>query len=123
MTSEPTAEQTPVATMVPTDVPTPVPVVMVTPAAEWGTYSVASGDTLWSIAGKSDVLGDSMLWPILFKANRDEIADPDLIQADQVLKYPSNPSTAQKDEAIREAEETPPYVQHTEPRKSLPMYD
>jgi LysM repeat protein len=122
-TVEPTMVPTDQPTEEPTEEPTPVPEVLVKPAPEWSSYSVKGGDSLWSIAGQSDVLGDSMLWPILFKANRDQITDPDLIQADQVLKFPTNPTDAQKDEAVREAEETPLYVPHTEPRKTLPMYD
>jgi len=130
VTPEPTPEQTPeqasVATLeptlAPTDAPTPVPEAVATPEGEWGSFTIESGNSLWMIAGQSDVLGDSMLWPILYKANRDEIADPDLIQPDQVLKYPTNPSDAQKAEAVREAEETPRYVPHTQPRRDLPIY-
>jgi hypothetical protein len=108
-------------TLVPTDEPTPVP--ESTPVTGWSSVTIASGDSLWSIAGESQVYGDSMLWPIIYKANRDQISDPDLIQVDQVLKYPSDPSDAQKDEAVREAEATPPYVPHTEPGKNLSTYN
>jgi nucleoid-associated protein YgaU len=121
-TSSQTSEQTTVVTVA-TAEPTPVPEAMATPVTEWGSVTIASGDSLWSIAGESEVYGDSMLWPILYKANRDVIADPDLIQPDQVLKYPSNPSDAQKDEALREAEGTPPYVPHTVPGKDFSTYN
>src|SRR5665811_1872416 len=40
-------------------------------------YTVISNDTLWGIADK--VLKDALQWPLLFKANRDQIQDPDLI--------------------------------------------
>ena len=117
--TEATVEPTPV----PTDEPTPVPEAISTPVTGWSSVTIASGDSLWSIAGESQVYGDSMLWPIIYKANRDEISDPDLIQPDQVLKYPSDPSDAQKDEALRESEATAPYVPHTEPRKDLSEYN
>lgn len=118
-----TVEPTEVPTEVPTDEPTPEAVAVLTPVTAFGSYTIVSGDSLWSIAGESDVYGDSMLWPILYKANRDEIADPDLIRVDQVIKIPTNPSDAQKDEALREAEATPPYAPHTEPRADRPTYE
>jgi nucleoid-associated protein YgaU len=100
-----------------------MPVAVFTPVMEFGSYTIVSGDSLWSIAGESNVYGDSMLWPILYKANRDEIADPDLIRVDQVIKIPTDPTDAQKDVALREAEGTPTYVPHTEPRTDRPTYE
>ncbi len=48
-------------------------------------YTVASGDTLWSIAASRHVPGG---WPAIFAANRDAITDPDLIRIGQSLRIP-----------------------------------
>lgn len=48
-------------------------------------YTVAPGDTLWSIAASHHVPGG---WARVFEANRDAITDPDLIQVGQSLRIP-----------------------------------
>ena len=48
-------------------------------------YIVQSGDHLWGISGQAQVYGDSYQWPLLYKRNRDDIYDPDLIYPGQVL--------------------------------------
>ncbi len=84
-------------------------------------YSVVSGDSLWKISGKSKIYGDSFQWPLLFKANKDIIEDPDLIYPRQKLSVKRNYSQAEIDDAIEKAKETPPYEPHTLPRKKLPI--
>jgi hypothetical protein len=73
-------------------------------------YIVKRGDCLWTIAAKPDVLGDPFHWPLLYKENRDEITDPDLIQPRQDLGYHSQYSQDQVDAAVKTAEERPPFV-------------
>jgi resuscitation-promoting factor RpfA len=48
-------------------------------------YTVVSGDTLWSIATDRDVPGG---WQRIYDANRNSVADPDLIQVGQTLHIP-----------------------------------
>lgn len=48
-------------------------------------YTVLSGDTLWSIAANHHVPGG---WPQIYAANRDVVADPDLIRIGQSLRLP-----------------------------------
>ncbi len=48
-------------------------------------YTVVSGDTLWSIANSHHVPGG---WQRIYEANRNVIADPDLILAGQSLQIP-----------------------------------
>jgi hypothetical protein len=84
-------------------------------------YTVISGDSLWKISGKSKIYGDSFKWPLLFKANKDIIEDPDLIYPKQKLTVKKNYTQAEIDDAVEKAKETPPYEPHTLPRKKLPI--
>ncbi len=84
-------------------------------------YTVASRDTLWGIAGKNEIYDDSFQWPLIYKANRDTIKDPDLI-------YPKQDFTIRKGQTPEEiahakdlAMKTPKYVPHTQPRETLPL--
>ena len=52
------------------------------------SYKVVRGDHLWGIAKKKDHYGNGFAWPIIYKANRDQIKNPDLIYPDQVFKVP-----------------------------------
>jgi nucleoid-associated protein YgaU len=67
------------------------------------SYSVVRGDNLWDISGKSDIYGDSYQWPLIYKANRDQIKDPDLIFPGQNLSIDRNASAAEIDAAINHA--------------------
>ena len=51
------------------------------------TYTVTSGDCLWSIAQK--LYGTGTRWPELYEANRAIIHDPNQIQIGQVLTVPA----------------------------------
>ena len=37
------------------------------------SYTVVRGDNLWNISGKSSIYGDPYQWPLIYKANRDQI--------------------------------------------------
>ena len=89
--------------------------------ADMKNYLVRNGDSLWRISSKSSVLGDPFQWPLLFKSNRDQIEDPDLIEVRQDLSYKETYSQAEIREAVSKAYETPPYVAHTKPRRVLPV--
>ncbi len=96
-----------------------------TPAAStensMGSYVVHKGDCLWKIAGEQDVLGDPFRWPLLYKQNRDQIEDPDIIQPDEDLNYKKDYTESEIADAIKKAKETPKYVPHDRPRKNLPV--
>ncbi|MEN8192711.1 MAG: LysM peptidoglycan-binding domain-containing protein [Bacteroidota bacterium] len=51
-------------------------------------YTVVKGDYLWKIAKKDEFYGNGFAWPVIYKANRDQIKDPDLIYPKQVFKIP-----------------------------------
>ena len=67
------------------------------------TYTVERGDNLWGISGKSSIYGDSYQWPLIYKANRDQIKDADLIYPNQVLDIDRNASSDEIDAAVEHA--------------------
>ncbi|MDR3665272.1 MAG: LysM peptidoglycan-binding domain-containing protein [Ignavibacteriaceae bacterium] len=52
-------------------------------------YEVVKGDCLWRIAKKPEFYGNGFAWPVIYKANRDEIKNPDLIFPKQNFKIPN----------------------------------
>jgi nucleoid-associated protein YgaU len=101
--------------------PSPVPVAAAPTAVPPQKYEVVKGDTLWGISGKDTVYGDSFQWPLIFKANRDQIQDPDLIYPQQEFSVRKDLNQAEVDKARKAASETPKYVPHTKPRETLPV--
>jgi len=51
-------------------------------------YTVVKGDYLIKIAGYDHIYNDPQKWGIIYRANRDQIKDPDLIYPNQVFKIP-----------------------------------
>jgi len=49
-------------------------------------HVVRPGESLWQIAAA--VTGDATLWPLLYRANRDQIKDPSLVYPGQRLTIP-----------------------------------
>jgi len=84
-------------------------------------YIVVKGDTLWGIAGMSVAYQDNFQWPLIFKANRDQIKDPDLIYPKQEFLLRKDYSQSEIGKAKKDASDTPKYVPHTKPRETLPV--
>jgi hypothetical protein len=114
-----TPDATPAA--VNTAVPTPEDTPVAKAEAPRPHYLVRKGDTLWSISAKSGVLGDPFRWPLIFKQNRDQIQDPDIIEIDQSLDYAAPMDRDAVNDAIQKAKDTPPFAPHDGPRKQLPL--
>lgn len=72
-------------------------------AGKVSSYEVVGGDHLWGISGQDQVYGDSYQWPLIYKANRSQIKDADLIYPGQVLDIDQNASDAEINAAIRHA--------------------
>jgi len=70
-------------------------------------HTVMRNETLPQIAALSDVYGDQMLWPLLYRANRDQIRDPAHIWPGQVLRIPRNLNNEEIAEARRYSQEKP----------------
>ncbi|MGH7442765.1 MAG: LysM peptidoglycan-binding domain-containing protein, partial [bacterium] len=79
-------------------------------------YSVRKGDSLWAIASLRSVFGDAWAWPLLYRENRDQIQDPNLIYVRQYLNYARRATEAELKQARKIADATPPYH-----RKELPV--
>lgn len=60
-------------------------------------YTVRRGETLPQISARTEIYNDSTLWPIIYRANRDQIGDPKRLWPGQVFVIPRNFS---RDEAI-----------------------
>ena len=65
------------------------------------SYTVRRGETLPQISARSEIYNDSALWPIIFRANRDQIRDPKRLWPGQVITIPRNFSRNDADEARR----------------------
>ena len=65
-------------------------------------YTVVSGDNLWNISGQDSVYGNPYQWPIIYKANSDQIKDADLIFPGQVFSIPTA-SASEIDAAVQHA--------------------
>jgi LysM domain len=101
--------------------PTPVPTPVQAAKPSIDTYIVVKGDTLWGISGMKIAYHDNFQWPLLFKANRDQIKDPDLIYPKQEFLLRRDWTKEDIDKARKDASETPVYVPHTKPREVLPV--
>jgi hypothetical protein len=64
---------------------------------------VQAGDHLWGIASQPKVYGDPYQWPLLFKRNRPDINDADLIYPGQMIEIERDLSDFQVQEAIDHA--------------------
>jgi len=84
-------------------------------------YEVKKGDCLWAISGKAEIYGDSFQWPLIFKANRDQIVDPDEIEPGQDFSIPKGQTSDEIQHARQLASDTPKFVSHAKPRSPLPI--
>ena len=67
------------------------------------SYTVQKGDSLWNISGKDSIYGDPYQWPLIYKANRSQISDADLIHPGQDLSIDRAASSSDVNAAIRHA--------------------
>jgi hypothetical protein len=66
------------------------------------THEVVKGETLWTLAQR--YLGDPYRWPMIFEANAEQIADPDLLEPGQVLVIPGLGARGLETEGARRVE-------------------
>ena len=78
-------------------------------------HIVIKGETLWWIAEYKQIYDDPFQWPLIYKANRSKIKDPDLIFPDQNFTIPRTPEVT--DEMIKEA------IKFAKTRGAWSLYD
>jgi|GEM_PF-6477895 hypothetical protein len=92
----------------------PAPTSALTPAAQakpgialpaQASYMVKPKDTLWAIAGGE--FKDSFYWPLVYRDNRDQIQDPDLIYPRQELRISKEHSEDELKLAVEKAKQAP----------------
>lgn len=73
-------------------------------------YTVVKGDHLWGIAKKKEHYANPFAWPMIYKANRDQIKNPDLIYPKQLFKIPNltEEEVAKYDKIKRNYKPAPP---------------
>ena len=81
--------------------PTPAPPAPSAPADD--VYTVVAGDCLWCISARSEIYGDPYQWPVIYRANRDQITDADLIYPGQDLTIQRSVSASLQAAAVEHA--------------------
>ncbi len=75
---------------------------------------VKAGENLAMIAARAEVYKDALLWPLIYKANRDQIKDPKEIFSGQILMIPRDKSRDEAEAARQEARELNLFLPLTE---------
>ena len=90
---------------VPVKIAPPRPVVPASPSTPRlvDQVEVREGETLSDISSRGEVYGDPMLWPLVYRANRDQIKDPMKIFPGQILVIPRDKTDEEKHSAREEA--------------------
>ncbi len=68
--------------------------------------TVSVGETLFSLSSRRDIYGEPFLWPLIYKANRDQIKDPQQIYEGQVFTIPRDKSQQELDVTRKEARDS-----------------
>ena len=79
-------------------------------AAELTSWTVVEGNNLWGIACKEEIYDVPEKWPLIYKANLDQIRDADLIYPGQILVIPRNSSQVDIDGAVMHARTRGPWA-------------
>ena len=74
------------------------------------SWTVQPGDHLWGISGDKRVYNDPYQWPLLYKTNRHQIKDADLLQPGQVILIDRNQSEVEIRRAIDHARTRGPWT-------------
>jgi len=71
------------------------------PAATQPTYTVNRKDNLWDIAAKAEIYGNADMWPLLWRANKAKIKQPDNLAIGITLVVDRNASAESVAAAIK----------------------
>jgi hypothetical protein len=75
------------------------------PAVQPERYAVQRGDTLWGISGREQIYHNPFMWPLIYKANSQQIRDPDRLFPRQILAIPRNYAPEEAAAAIQRAKQ------------------
>jgi hypothetical protein len=78
------------------------------PATAATFHIVKPGETLWSIASLAEIYGDPLLWPLIYRWNRDQIGNPGRIYPQQRLVIPTGVDAETLREVREEAQRKEP---------------
>jgi hypothetical protein len=73
------------------------------PALQPERYAVQRGDTLWGISAQEQIYQNPYMWPLIYKANSQQIHDPELIFPRQIFVIPRNYTPEEAAVAIQRA--------------------
>lgn len=73
-------------------------------------YKVKKGETMADIAGRREIFNDTYMWPLIYKANRDQIRDPNIVYPGQELTIPRDIKLEDIIEARKQADAPSPYT-------------
>jgi len=76
-----------------------------TPVVQPERYAVQRGDTLWGISAREQIYHDPFMWPLIYKANRQQIRDPDLVFPKQIFVIPRDYAPAEAAAAMQRAKQ------------------
>lgn len=101
----PTTQSAPKAVNTPSPTPRLTPPVPSSPSASppLRHFNVSVEESLWSIAARIEIYADPLLWPLIYKANRDQIKDPRRVYPGQTLSIPRDISDAELEDARQKA--------------------
>jgi len=71
------------------------------------SWVVQKGECLWKIAEYEKIYSDPFQWPLIYRANKDQIKDPDLIYPDQEFAIPRDVPAEEVADAIKFAKNRP----------------
>lgn len=83
-------------------------------------YTVVRGDTLWGISARDNIYNNALLWPIIYKANREQIRHPNLIFPRQVLAIPRDYSQEEASAAIQRSTQRGRWYLRDDTRRERP---
>lgn len=81
------------------------------PKKKLTTYIVQNGENLYSIAARKTIYHEGLLWPLIYKANRDQIKDPQQIFPGQTLMITRQHNNDEKENARETARNSGIFIQ------------
>jgi hypothetical protein len=75
------------------------------PVVQPERYAVQRGDTLWGISAREQIYHNPFMWPLIYKANSQQIRDPDFIFPRQIFVIPRNYAPEEAAAAIQRAKQ------------------